>query len=357
MKDRLTKLKNIIEKEGIDGLIISSRPNTFYYTGFTGTTSKCLVTKDNAYLVVDFRYTFQAKGQVFSGIEVIELETDVNDSLNTLCIRHGVESLGIEGEDLSFSGYQTLRESLKEVKTVKDVQASLNRVRIIKDSEEIAIIQKAVDIADSAFTEILPFIKPGVRECDIALELEYKMKKMGASGVSFETIIASGHRSALPHGVAGIRQLQSGDAIVMDFGALYQGYCSDMTRTVFLGTPAQQMKEIYEIVLRAQTEALEKAAVKMTGKQLDRIAREIIYGAGYEKCFGHGLGHGAGIEIHENPRVSPKGEEVLEQGMVFTVEPGIYVENVGGVRIEDMVVLGENGADILTKSTKEMLIL
>jgi len=357
MKDRLAQLRIIAEKEGLDGLIISSRPNTFYFTGFTGTTSKYLITKENAYLVVDFRYTSQAKSQVFAGIEVIELETDVNDSLNTLCLHHGVESLGIEGEDMTFAGYQTLRESLKEVKTVKDVQASLNKVRLIKDSEEIALIQKAVDIADNAFQEILPIIKPGVRECDIALELEYKMKKMGASGASFETIIASGHRSALPHGVAGIRQLQAGDAIVMDFGAIYHGYCSDMTRTVFLGTPTQQMKEIYNIVLRAQTEALQKAAVKMTGKQLDRIARDIIYGAGYEKCFGHGLGHGVGIEIHENPRVSPKGEEVLEKGMVFTVEPGIYIENVGGVRIEDMVVLGENGADILTKSTKEMLIL
>lgn len=357
MQDRLTRLRNILEEEELGGLLISSRPNTYYYTGFTGTTSKCLVTKENAYLVVDFRYTAQARGQAFAGIEVIEHERDANDSLNTLCTRYGVGSMGIEGEDITFSEYHSLRESLKEVKTMKDIQHSLSRVRMIKDSDELLLIQKAVDVADDAFIEILPFLKPGIQECEVALELEYRMKKRGASGVSFETIIASGSRSALPHGVAGMRQLQNGDAVVMDFGAIYQGYCSDMTRTVFLGNPSQQLKEIYSIVLRAQTEALQKAAEKMTGKQLDRVSREIIDSAGYEKCFGHGLGHGVGIEIHENPRVSPKGEEVLEKGMVFTVEPGIYVENVGGVRIEDMVVLDENGAKILTKSTKEMLIL
>ncbi len=357
MNDRLVRLRNIIETEGLDGLLISGRPNTFYYTGFTGSTSKCLVTRDTAYLVVDFRYTAQAGGQAFEGVQVVELENDVNHSLNTLCTRHQINSLGIEGGIISFSEVESLRESLKEVHVLKDVQDSMNRVRMIKEPDELLLIQNAVDIADNAFQQVLPFLRPGVRECEVALELEYKMKKMGASGVSFETIIASGPRSALPHGVAGMRELQNGDAIVMDFGALCQGYCSDMTRTVFLGNPSQQLKEIYQIVLRAQTEALEKAAEKMTGKQLDRVSREIISSTGYEKCFGHGLGHGVGIEIHENPRVSPKGEEVLERGMVFTVEPGIYVENIGGVRIEDMVVLGENGAKILTKSTKEMLIL
>ncbi|MBP7175286.1 MAG: aminopeptidase P family protein [Thermoclostridium sp.] len=357
MQSKLVLLRNILDKEGLDGLIISSRPNTFYYTGFTGTTSKCLVTRERAYLVVDFRYTTQAGEQAFPGIEVIEHEKNVNDTLNMLCTRHGVESLGIEGQDITFTMYQLLQESLKEVKTLKDVQDSLNCVRMIKEPAEILLIEKAVDIADKAFQETLPVLKPGIRECEAALELEYRMKKLGASAVSFETIIASGPRSALPHGVAGMRQFAAGDAVVMDFGAIYMGYCSDMTRTIFLGNPSQQMQEIYDIVLRAQTEVLEKAAENMTGKQLDRAAREIIYAAGYEKCFGHGLGHGVGIEIHEMPRVSPMGEDVLKKGMVFTVEPGIYVEGVGGVRIEDMVVLGESGAKILTKSTKELLVL
>lgn len=357
MKDRLVQVRNIIEKEGLDGLLISSRPNTFYYTGFTGTTSKCLVTRENAYLVVDFRYTTQAGEQAFPGVKAVELEKDAADTLNTLCLHHKVTSLGIEGEDITFTGYQSLSESLKEVKTLKDVQEPLNRVRMIKDSEEIMIIQKAVELTDKAFSEILPLLKPGIREYEIAVELEYRMKKLGASGPSFETIIASGPRSALPHGVAGMRELQMGDAIVMDFGAIYRGYCSDMTRTVFLGTPPTKLKEIYRIVLQAQTQALQKAAENMTGRQLDKVSRDIIDGAGYEKCFGHGLGHGVGVEIHELPRISPKGDEILTKGMVFTVEPGIYVENLGGIRIEDMVVLGENGVEILTKSTKELMVL
>jgi Xaa-Pro aminopeptidase len=183
------------------------------------------------------------------------------------------------------------------------------------------------------------------------------MKKMGAAGASFETIVASGPRSALPHGVAGMRELQKGDPVVMDFGAIYKGYCSDLTRTVFLGNPQQKLKEIYNIVLDAQLNALDKASCGITGKELDKISRDIIYGAGFKKCFGHGLGHGVGVEIHEMPRISPKGYETLKKGMVFTIEPGIYIKNTGGVRIEDMVFLTENGARVLTKSAKEMIVL
>lgn len=357
MQDRLQQLRKILQQEGLDGLLISSRPNTYYFTGFTGTTSTGLVTADKAYLIVDFRYTSQAGEQAFAGIEVIEHERGAAETLNELCTRHEISALGIEGGNVSYADYLNYREKLNTVKDLKDIQDALSQIRIIKDADELKLIQKAVEIADAAFSEVLPMIRPGVLEYEVAAELEYRMKKMGASGVSFETIVASGPRSALPHGVAGNRKLQAGDAIVMDFGAIYQGYCSDMTRTVFLGNPTGQLKEIYQIVLRAQLEALEKAAEGMTGMQLDRVAREIITGAGYEKCFGHGLGHGVGVEIHEMPRVSPKGTDTLKTGMVFTVEPGIYVENLGGVRIEDMVYLDGTKAEILTGSGKEMLIL
>jgi len=228
---------------------------------------------------------------------------------------------------------------------------------MIKDNDELNKIKKAVEIAEKAFVDVLPFIKPGVIEYEIALELEYKMKKLGAKGASFDIIVASGPRSALPHGVADIREFQYGDAVVMDFGAVYNGYCSDMTRTFFIGTPAKELKEIYDIVLKAQMEAVIKASTKITGKDLDGISRNIISDAGYDKYFGHGLGHGVGVEIHEMPVISPKGKEQLKAGMVFTVEPGIYVEGLGGVRIEDMVCLAESGAEILTKSSKELIIL
>lgn len=357
MEKRLDQVRKIMEQKDLDGMLITSRPNTFYFTGFTGSTSKCLITRQSAVLVVDFRYTTQAKEQVYTGIEAIEYEKSALETIDSICNRHGVKSLGIEGDNVSFSEYQALQDKLKGVMSITNHQDELNRVRMFKDEDEKKLIQKAVDIADKAFMEILSLIKPGIKEYDIALELEYKMKKMGASGPSFETIIASGPRSALPHGVAGMRKLQAGDAIVMDFGAIYQGYCSDMTRTVFLGNPSQQMKDIYGIVLKSQLEALNRASVDMKGKDLDKISRDIIYGAGYEKCFGHSLGHGVGVEIHEMPSVSPKGEETLKAGMVFTVEPGIYVEKLGGVRIEDMVFLGGEGPEILTKSTKEMIIL
>jgi len=200
-------------------------------------------------------------------------------------------------------------------------------------------------------------MKPGAKEIDIAGEMEYKMKKLGAQGTSFETIVASGPRSALPHGVAGTRELKNGDAVVLDFGAIYEGYCSDITRTVFIGKPSEELLNIYNIVLRAQLEAIKNAAAGMTGRELDNVARSIIYNAGYERCFGHGLGHGVGVEIHEKPSVSPRGDDILKSGMVFTIEPGIYVEGVGGVRIEDTVLMTDKGLKILTKSKKDLIVL
>lgn len=357
MSQRLDYVRKIMEEEGLDGFLITSRQNTFYFTNFTGSTSKCLVTRNNAYLVVDFRYTIQAKEQVFPGIEVIEYEKSVNDTLNDLCLKDNVAELGIEGEDVTYSEYKNMQDALTGVKSFRDLQKMMNEVRMIKDEGEVEKIQKAADIADKVFEYILPFMKPGVKEMDIANEMEYQMRKLGAKGPSFETIIASGPRSALPHGVAGMRELQKGDAVVMDFGAIYEGYCSDITRTVFIGNPSEELLKIYNTVLKAQLESIEKAAPGMTGKELDNCARSIIYGAGYEKCFGHGLGHGVGVEIHEKPTVSPRGEEVLKSGMVFTIEPGIYVEGLGGVRIEDTVLMTDKGVRILTQSKKDLIIL
>ncbi|UZQ86136.1 Xaa-Pro peptidase family protein [Thermoclostridium stercorarium] len=357
MTQRLDYVRKIIEEEGLGGFLITSRPNTFYFTGFTGSTSKCLVTREKAYIVVDFRYTAQAREQVFPGIEVIEYEKSANATLDDLCRKDNVAELGIEGDDVTYSAYRSLQESLKSVKSFRDLQNKLNDARIIKDGAEIEKIQKAVDIADKVFEQILQFLKPGVKEMDIAAEMEYQMKMFGAKGPSFETIIASGPRSALPHGVAGTRELQNGDAVVMDFGAVFEGYCSDITRTVFIGKPNDELLKIYDTVLKAQLEAINKAAVGMKGKDLDNVSRTIIYQAGYEKCFGHGLGHGVGVEIHEKPTVSPRGEEELKSGMVFTIEPGIYIEGFGGVRIEDTVLLTDEGLKILTKSTKDLIVL
>ncbi|NLX77416.1 MAG: aminopeptidase P family protein [Clostridiaceae bacterium] len=357
MTQRLNNLRKAMRDEGLEGFLITSRQNTFYFTGFTGSTSKCLVTMEKAYLVVDFRYAIQARQQVFQGIEVIEYEKSFNDTLNALCLDEKISGLGIEGDDITFSGYKSLKESLTGVSSFRDLQNRLNEIRMIKDETEIEKIQKAVDIADRVFEYILPFLKPGVKEIDIASEMEYEMKKLGAKGPSFETIVASGPRSALPHGVAGLRELKSGDAVVLDFGAIYEGYCSDITRTVFIGKPSEELFKIYNIVLKAQLEAINNARTGMTGRELDNHARNIIYGAGYEKCFGHGLGHGVGVEIHEKPSVSPRGDDILKSGMVFSIEPGIYIEGTGGVRIEDLVLLTDEGVKVLTAAKKDLIVL
>ncbi|NLY19525.1 MAG: aminopeptidase P family protein [Clostridiaceae bacterium] len=357
MHQRLKELIKILEKEELDGILLTGRSNTFYFTGFTGSTSVCIVSREKVYLIVDFRYTSQAKEQVFDGIETIQHEKGAMDVLSRLCSEYCIFGIGIEGNNMTYSEYLKIKEKLINVKELRNIQDSLDRIRMTKDDNELQIIKGAVDIADKAFSEILPFIKPGIRESEVALELEYRMRKLGASGPSFETIIASGPRSALPHGTAGNREIKAGDAIVMDFGAIYKGYSSDMTRTVFMGEPSGKLKEIYSIVLEAQFEALAASRPGITGKELDSVSRSIINRAGYEKCFGHGLGHGVGIEIHEKPGISPKGNEILEQGMVFTVEPGIYVEGLGGVRIEDMVFLTSDGPVIPTKSTKDIIIL
>lgn len=357
MHQRLKKLIDIMENEALDGVLLTGRSNTFYFTGFTGTTSICIVSREKAYLVVDFRYTSQAKEQALDGVETIQHEKGALDVLLKLCSENGIFNIGVEGENISYSEYSKVKEKLTNVKELRNIQNLIDNIRIIKDDNELQLIKGAVDIADSAFIETLPFIKPGVKEFEIALELEYRMKKLGAKGTSFETIIASGPRSAMPHGTASDREVQAGDAIVMDFGAIYKGYCSDMTRTVFMGEPPIKLKEIYNIVLKAQLEALEASKAGITGKKLDSVSRSIIDKEGYEKCFGHGLGHGVGVEIHEKPGISPKGEEVLKPGMVYTIEPGIYIEGFGGIRIEDMVFLTSDGPVIPTKSTKDIIIL
>jgi Xaa-Pro aminopeptidase len=244
-------------------------------------------------------------------------------------------------------------EGIELVPLGKDMDA----LREIKETDEIEKIKNAVRLADLAFAHVLPYIKEGVKELEIAAEIEYFIKKKGARGTSFETIVASGWRSALPHGVASDKKIQKGDPIVLDFGAFLDDYCSDMTRTVFLGEPVQEMKTIYNIVKEAQMNAAKGIIKGLVVKEGDALARRMIENNGYGDQFGHGLGHGVGLEIHEGPTLSYRGNTVLENGMVVTVEPGIYVPNLGGVRIEDIVVIQDQTPQILTSSTKEMVIL
>ncbi len=355
--DRLTRLKETIKTHGLDGMIITGRPNTLYFSNFSGTTSYLLVTMNKSFLVVDFRYTIQARQQVFPGIEVVELTESFTTTLNTLINDNGVKLLGFEGNIMNYAEYSRFKEKLTSVTKWVDLGNEIGLLRIIKDADEVEAIRQAASLGDKIFDHILTVIKPGLREYEVAAEMEYQMKKLGCKGPSFETIVAAGVRSAMPHGTASEGIIKKGDAIVLDFGVIYHNYCSDMTRTIFVGEPDIELIKIYDIVKHAQQTALESIVSGMAASAADGVARDIIKNAGYGGCFGHSLGHGVGIEIHEEPRVSEKSTDTLLDGMVFTVEPGIYVDGLGGVRIEDMVVLEKGKPRVLTSSTKSMIIL
>jgi Xaa-Pro aminopeptidase len=355
LRKRLEMIRSKLKENGIDGILITKKENYMYLSGFTGSSAHLVITQNSADLITDFRYIEQATKQA-PLFNIIKYKGNVAIEINNALKRNNVEKLGFESIDLTYDKYKDYSSKF-EVKELIPLKNIIESIRMIKDSEELQFIKKAVEIADGAFLNVLPFIKPGILEIEIAAEIEYFMKKQGAQGSSFQTIVASGARSAMPHGVASNKEIKNGDVIIMDYGAIYQGYCSDITRTIFLGKPGEKITKIYDIVLKAQKEALNGVHKGLTGREIDSIAREIINNFGYEKNFGHGLGHGVGLEIHEEPRFAPSDENIMENGMVVTVEPGIYVEGYGGVRIEDMIVIRDDQPEILTQASKELIVL
>lgn len=357
MKKRIDKARELLIKNNLDGMIITSRANTLYMSGFPGSASLIAITKESAYFITDFRYIEFAQDLCNKFYDVKMYKSKPYEFMNDILTKEGIKTLGFEDNEVTYQGYTTINNAFKGI-SLKGIQSTIDELRIIKDDEEIKIIKRAVKIADDAFSHILKYIKEGVREIEIANEIEYFMKQNGAQKVSFESIVASGTRSSLPHGSASEKRINLHDPITMDTGAQYNGYCSDMTRTVFLGEPTKEMKKIYETVLEAQLKSEASVKKGLYGKDIDSIARKIIYDAGYEGRFGHGLGHGVGVLVHEQPRLSQAtGNTKLENKMVVTVEPGIYIPNVGGVRIEDMVVVNDNNPIVLTQSPKELIIL
>jgi Xaa-Pro aminopeptidase len=266
----------------------------------------------------------------------------------------GIKKLGFEEDHMSYGFYTDISSKLREVE-LTSLDGIIERLRQVKDEEEIKLIEKAASIADNAFSEIIKFIKIGMTEKEIDLELEFLMRRNGASGLSFPSIVASGKRSSLPHGAASHKKVEYGDFLTLDFGCVYNGYCSDITRTVIIGKASEKQKEIYDIVLEANLEALKNIRPGITGEELDTIARKVIEKYGYAKYFGHGLGHGVGMLVHELPYVSKKGTSPLQSGMVITDEPGIYISGFGGVRIEDLVLISDSGYRVLSHSSKELI--
>ena len=357
MQIRYNKLNALLEEKKLDAVLVSDGYNMRYLSGFTGATGYLLITKNSKTLFTDSRYTIAATAQApdYTVVEV-DAARDYCRFINQVLMTEGIENLGFEANQVRYSTYQGLKERLN-VKELVPLGGELADLRRIKTAEEIALHRQAEHIGDIAFEEILKDLKPGVTELEIAAKLEYIMKMNGADKLSFESIVASGVNSSKPHAEPGHKKIESGDFVTMDFGCVYNGYCSDMTRTVVVGRASEKQKQIYNTVLNAQLAVLDMLKPGLKGKEYDKVARDVIYGAGYEGYFGHGLGHSVGLEIHENPRFSMIEEDIVEAGMIMTVEPGIYLPNFGGVRIEDMVVLTADGYDNLTNSKKELIEL
>ncbi|MFZ5966255.1 MAG: M24 family metallopeptidase [Bacillota bacterium] len=353
MLQRVENLRNRMKEKDLDAVLIYKPENRRYISGFTGSSGYALITREKAYFITDFRYIEQSSNQC-QGYEIVQHD----NSKTVISILHNLKlrNLGFEEDFVTYGQYLEMKEKLEATELIP-LKGLFNTLRIKKYDQEIQYIQKAAQIADEAFTYICDFIKPGVKEIDVALELEMFMKKKGASGISFESIVASGVRSSLPHGVASDKIIEDGDFVTLDFGCIYNGYCSDMTRTVVVGSASDKQKEIYRIVLEAQEAALTAIKPGVSGFDVDKIARDIIAKNGYGDYFGHSLGHGVGLEIHESPRLSPASTDQLEAGMIVTDEPGIYLPDFGGVRIEDLILVTEDGCKILSKSPKELIEL
>lgn len=352
-------LDDILREKSVHALLITDPYNMRHVSGFRGGEGILYISASQRVLITDSRYT-EAAGKE-SNFTVIEESAarKRSDILKECMEKENTKldfSMGYEDCSMLCSDFDKLKGALPVKKWVP-LGTSVNDLRQIKTEEEIQCLQRAEEIGDQAFAKLLPLLKPGMTELEAAAELEYLMKKAGAHDLGFQTIVASGINSSMPHAIPSEKKMEAGDFLTFDFGCKYKGYCSDMTRTVVLGKASEKQKEIYGVVLRAQLAALDAVKEGVTGASVDKVARDIITEAGYGSCFGHGLGHSVGLFIHENPRLSPSDNTVLKAGMIETVEPGIYVPGFGGVRIEDMVLVTKEGHVNFAHSPKELIEL
>lgn len=355
MNDRIQTLVKALPPQ-VDGALIVGDINRRYYTGMRSSAGTLLVTKKGAYFIIDFRYIEAARATV-SGAEVL-LQKNLGEQLRELLTRDGVNTLGVESRYLTLSEYMAFEKMLPGVKLAFDEEVSnlILAQRRTKEKAELASLQKAQDIADASFRELLPFIKAGVTERQVRNRLEDLMREKGSERVSFSTIAVAGPNSSKPHGTPSDYVLKEGDFLTLDFGATVDGYGSDMTRTVGIGSVSPEMEEVYRTVLEAQLAALAAIKAGVPCNEIDRAARDIITAAGYGDSFGHGLGHSIGLEVHEDPRFNTVCTDLTTPGIVMSVEPGIYLDGRFGVRIEDMIVVTEDGLLNMTHSPKELIL-
>jgi len=355
MISRINKLRARFDELGVDAFLSTRLSNIEYLCGYSGSSGLLFVTRDNAYFLTDFRYKEQVKRQV-KGAESIIIKTDFYTEFKERSELKFKGKIGIEAPFIVVEMLEKMKEVLPGGEWISTVNI-VEEIASIKDEEELNRIKTAIKITDTVFQEILPLIKPGIKESEIAAEIIYRHMKHGASGNSFDSIVASGINSTLPHAGASEKEIEAGDFVTLDFGCIYKSYCSDMTRTVMVGKPTAKHKEIYDLVYKAQQAAIDACRANMSGTALDKVARDIIKDAGYGDYFGHGLGHGLGIEVHAHPRATFVLDHQLLAGQVLTIEPGVYVPGFGGVRIEDDVLITEDGCIDLTGSTREMIFI
>ncbi len=352
---RIAALRTELRKKKIDAFLIVHLPNVRYLTGFSGSNALVFVTPLQTYFLTDFRYKDQIAGEVTADEKIVGqgplIEIAAKKHIFGLSA-----SIGYEKKHLSIGQFEEFTKAIggKRLTATENIVEDL---RGVKDESELEQIAKAVEITDAVFQKILGIVKPGIRELDVSAEISYLHKKFGAEKDAFDTIVASGVRGALPHGAASGKKIVKGEFVTLDFGCIVNGYHSDMTRTVCIGQPTAEMKKVYTIVSEAQRKGVDAVAAGIPAKDVDAIARGHITKKGYGAYFGHSLGHGVGLEIHEILRLASTYKKKLRRGNVVTVEPGIYLPGKFGVRIEDMAVVRENGCEILTVSPKELIIL
>jgi len=354
MNQRISNLRNKMKAQNLKAVLINNLKNVYYLTNFWGSNGTALVTEERVVLFTDSRYTIHAHATCFPFVEIVETRDELTAAAE-IVKDLGIKELGFEDEVTV--AYHARMASVFSGISLQSLANFVMELRLIKDKTEIAAIKKACSISDQAFHDILDYIKVGkTTELEAATFLDFRMRELGASGVSFDIISAAGERSAMPHATPSDRVISAGDALTLDFGCLYNHYVSDMTRTIHIGDTTDEEREIYDIVLRSNQALIDVAKAGMTRRDYDKVARDVIVEAGYGDYFTHGIGHGIGLDIHEIPYFG-NSDETIEAGMVLTDEPGVYLADKYGVRIEDDIIITENGCELITLAPKELIVL
>lgn len=356
--NRIERLLKRTKELGLESLFLNNVQNIRYISGYTGADSYILISPKGKWFITDYRYTEQAKEECV-GFEVIQRNrqtTTLGQCVNQLLKDNNISNVGFEREHINFGMIEDIKNDVENAEFIPTIRI-VEELRYTKDEKEVALIKKACEIADKAFAELLKVIKVGMTEAEAALELEYNMRKLGAEGPAFDTILISGAKASMPHGIPSDKKIEQGDFVTVDFGAVYKGYRSDMTRTFIMEEANDEQIKLYNSVLEAQIASVEGIKAGLTGKEAHDLAGKILERDGYYEQSGKSLGHGIGLDVHEKPFMVPVCQDALKEGCVVTCEPGVYISGWGGVRIEDTVVITKDGCEILTHTPKELLIV